>query len=453
MTSFDYDLFTIGAGSGGVRGTRIAAGLGAKAAVAEEYRAGGTCVIRGCVPKKLFVYGSRIGYDVEDARGFGWAIPKVEHDWAALIQAKDDEITRLEGLYRRGLDGAGAEFLDERAVLTGPNEIHLLKSDRKVTAKHILIAVGASPHLPPHVTGAEHAITSNEAFHLKKRPDHIVIVGAGYIALEFAGIFRGYGSEVTVVHYGPEILRGFDREGATHLHGELSKRGINFRMDTSVVGIRKENGKRQIGLSTGEVIEADQIMFATGRWPNTKDLGLEAAGVNVNAKGAIEVDAFSRTSVPHIFAVGDVTDRANLTPVAIREGQAVAETLFGGKQVTVDHSDIPTAVFTTPEFASVGLTEEQAHHAHQDVHIYTAKYRPMRATISRRDEQTWMKMIVDGPTNRVLGVHMVGADAGEIIQMAGIAVKMKATKANFDATIALHPSAAEEFVLMKTRTR
>ena len=451
MTSFDYDLFTIGAGSGGVRATRIAAGFGAKAAVAEEFRAGGTCVIRGCVPKKLMVYGSRIGFDIEDARGFGWSIPTVSHDWEALIRAKDDEITRLEGLYRKGLDGAGATIFDERAELVGPHEILLKASDRVVTAKHILLAVGASPHLPPEIPGIQHAITSNDIFNLRERPQHIVIVGGGYIALEFAAIMRGYGSEVTVVHYGPEILRGFDRESATHLHGELIKRGINFRMDTTVVGIQLDGHTRQIGLSTGEMLDAGQIMFATGRWPNTRGLGLEKAGVDTNAKGAINVDGFSRTSVPHIYAVGDVTDRTNLTPIAIREGHAFAETVFNNNPINVDHDDIPTAVFTTPEFASVGLTEEAARKAHTDVHIYKAKYRPMKATISHRDEQTFMKLIVDGATNRVVGVHMVGADAGEIIQMAGIAIKMKATKSDFDATVALHPSAAEEFVLMRTR--
>ncbi len=451
MTSFDYDLFTIGAGSGGVRASRIAAGFGAKVAVAEEYRAGGTCVIRGCVPKKLMVYGSRIGFDMEDARGFGWSHDHVSHDWPALIRAKDQEITRLEGLYRKGVEEAGGTIVDERVEFVGPHELRLMTSGRTVTAKTILVATGAAPHTPT-CPGAEYAITSNEAFHLKGRPQNIVIVGAGYIALEFACIFRGYGSDVTVVHYGPEILRGFDRECAAHVHAELAKRGITFRMDTSVVGIQLKDGQREIGLSTGEVLTADQIMFATGRWPNTRGLGLEHAGVTVNAKGAIPVDANGRTNVPHIYAVGDVTDRHNLTPVAIREGHAFAETVFNNNPIAVDHADIPTAIFTTPEYAVVGLTEEAARAAYGDVHIYKAKYRPMKATISHRDEQTFMKLIVDGATNRILGVHMVGADAGEIIQMAGIAVKMKATKADFDATIALHPSAAEEFVLMRTRS-
>ncbi|MFT3809124.1 MAG: glutathione-disulfide reductase [Micropepsaceae bacterium] len=452
MTTFDFDLFTIGAGSGGVRASRIAAGFGARVAVAEEYRAGGTCVIRGCVPKKLLVYGSRIGFDMEDARGFGWSHAESSHDWPALIRAKDDEIARLEGLYRKGVEGAGGTIIDDRAEFTGPHELRLVKSGRTVTAKTILIATGGAPHYPSNCPGAELAITSNEAFHLKDRPRHIVIVGAGYIALEFACIFRGYGSQVTVVHYGPEILRGFDRECATHLHGELMKRGIAFRMDASVADVQLKDGKRHVGLSTGEILEADQIMFATGRWPNTRGLGLEAAGVAVNAKGAIPVDPYGQTNVPHIYAVGDVTDRHNLTPVAIREGHAFAETVFNNNPIAVDHADIPTAIFTTPEYASVGLTEEAARRDHGEVHNYKAKYRPMKATISHRDEQTFMKLIVDGASNRVLGVHMVGADAGEIIQMAAIAVKMKATKADFDAAIALHPSAAEEFVLMRTRS-
>jgi glutathione reductase (NADPH) len=451
MTSFDYDLFTIGAGSGGVRASRIAAGFGAKVAVAEEYRAGGTCVIRGCVPKKLLVYGSRIGFDMEDARGFGWSHPDASHNWPKLIHAKDQEIARLEGLYRKGIEGAGGTILDDRAEFIGPHELRLTKSGRTVTAKTILIATGGAPHKPT-CPGSEYAITSNEAFHLKDRPQHIVIVGAGYIALEFACIFRGYGSEVTIVHYGPEILRGFDRECATHLHGELIKRGINFRMDASIVGIQLKDGRRAIGLSTGEMLDADEVMFATGRWPNTRGLGLEHAGVAVNPKGAIPVDPYGRTNVEHIYAVGDVTDRHNLTPVAIREGHAFAETVFNNNPSAVDHADIPTAIFTTPEYASVGLTEEAARHAHGDIHLYKAKYRPMKATISHRDEQTLMKLIVDAASNRVLGVHMVGADAGEIIQMAAIALKMKATKADFDAAIALHPSAAEEFVLMRTRS-
>jgi glutathione reductase (NADPH) len=450
MTAYDFDLFTIGAGSGGVRASRIAAGHGAKVAVAEEYRVGGTCVIRGCVPKKLIVYASRYGFDLEDSAGFGWDA-RGTHDWPRMRGAIASEVTRLEGLYRKGLDGAKAELIEDRAILEGPHTIRLVKSGRTVIARNILIATGAAPHLPDNVPGTEHALVSNDIFLLPERPGRIVIAGAGYIALEFAAMFAGLGSEVTIVHYAPEILRGFDRECAAHLHTEMAKRGVRFVMDTSIVGIRREGEAREVGLSNGAMIEADAVLFATGRWPNTRGLGLENAGIETDAKGAIPVDAFSRTRVPGIFAVGDVTNRANLTPVAIREGHAVADTLFGGKAVAVDHADIPTAIFTTPEFGSVGLTEEAARKSHE-IDIYRAKFRPMRATISGRDEQVLMKLIVDARTDRVLGLHMVGADAGEIVQMAGIAIKMKAAKADFDATLALHPSAAEEFVLMRTRS-
>ncbi len=450
--TYDFDLFTIGAGSGGVRAARIAAGYGAKVGIAEEYRTGGTCVIRGCVPKKLFVYGSRFGYDAEDARGFGWRESGLSHDWPTLIAAKDEEIARLEGLYRKGLDGAGATLFHERAVIAGPNAVRLVQSGRTVTARHILIAVGASPHLPHETPGAELAITSNEALDLKARPDHIVIVGAGYIALEFALLFRGYGSDVTVVHRGAEILRGFDRECATHLQGELARRGVRFAMERTVRSIALEDGKRRIALSDGETLLADQVMFATGRWPNTAGLGLETIGLALGAKGEIEVDERNRTAVADVYAVGDVTDRLNLTPIAIREGHALADMLFNDSPVIVDRSFTPTAVFTTPELASVGMTEEEARAALDDLHIYKAKYRPMKATISKREEQTLMKLLVDGRTDRVVGVHMVGADAGEIIQMAAVALKMRATKADFDRTVALHPSAAEEFVLMRTRS-
>ncbi len=451
MTTYDYDLFTIGAGSGGVRATRIAAGFGAKAAIAEEYRAGGTCVIRGCVPKKLMVYASRYGFDAEDAKGFGWHFGEATHDWVAMIAAKDQEIARLEGLYRKGLEGAGATIFDERAELVGPHDIRLMRSGRTVTAKHILIASGASPHVPD-LPGIELAISSNEIFHLQARPARIVIVGAGYIALEFATILQGLGSEVTVIHHGPEILRGFDKECATHLHGQMEKRGVRFIMNTSVLRIEAAGNQRNVQLSDGQRIICDQIMFATGRWPNTRALGLETAGVRTNLKGAVEVDAHSRTSAPHIYAVGDVTDRMNLTPVAIREGNAFAETVFNNNPTSVDLADIPTAIFTTPEFASVGFTEEEARKGFSDVHIYKAQFRPMRATLSGRDEQVLMKLIVGGESHRILGLHMVGADAGEIAQMAAIAIRMKATKADFDATVALHPSAAEEFVLMRSRT-
>lgn len=447
--NFDYDLFTIGAGSGGTRASRIAAGFGAKVAVAEEFRVGGTCVIRGCVPKKLMVYAGRFGADLEEARNFGWDIESYAHDWARLIANKDREIARLEGLYRKGLNGAGAEIIDERAQITGPHDIRLMKSGRTVTAKHILIATGAAPHKPEGVPGIEHAITSNEIFHLRQRPERIVIVGAGYIALEFASLLNGLGSEVTIVHYAPEILRGFDRELRHHLHRELAKSGIKFEMDTNLVGLRRDGAVLEAGLSTGKLIECDQLMLATGRWPNTLGLGLENAGVALDDKGAVIVDSHSRSSVPNIYAVGDVTNRVNLTPVAIREGHYFAETVFNNNPLAVDHTTIPTAVFTTPEVGTVGLTEEAARRSVGAVHIYKSQFRPMKYTLGTKETQMLFKLVVDAHTDRVLGCHIVGPDAAEIIQAVGIAVKMGATKRDFDATIALHPSAAEELVLMR----
>ena len=447
--NFDYDLFTIGAGSGGTRASRIAAGYGARVAVAEEYRVGGTCVIRGCVPKKLMVYAGRFAGDFEEARNFGWDIEAYAHDWSRLIANKDKEIARLEGLYRKGLMGAGAEIIDERAEVLGPHEIRLKKSGRTVTAKHILIATGAAPHVPEGVPGIEHAITSNEIFHLRQRPERIVIVGAGYIALEFASLLNSLGSEVTIVHYAPEILRGFDREVRHHLHAELAKAGIKFEMDANLVGLRRDGAVLEAGLSTGKLIECDQLMLATGRWPNTLGLGLENAGVALDGKGAVIVDSHSRSSVPSIYAVGDVTNRVNLTPVAIREGHYFAETVFNNNPLAVDHTNIPTAVFTTPEVGTVGLTEEAARHSVGAVHIYKSQFRPMKYTLGTKETKMLLKLVVDAHTDRVLGCHIVGPDAAEIIQTVGIAVKMGATKRDFDMTIALHPSAAEELVLMR----
>ncbi len=452
--SYDYDLFVIGAGSGGVRASRIAASYGAKVAVAEEYRVGGTCVIRGCVPKKLMVYAARYGDAIEEARGYGWRIEGATHDWTALIEAKDREIARLEGLYLKGLDGAGAEVIRDRAVLAGPHDIRLVRQERTVTAKNVLIATGAWPWMPRDVEGIQHAITSNEIFELTSRPDRVILVGAGYIALEFASMFRGLGSEVIVVHHRDSILRGFDEEAASHLRHELEKKGIRFVFNAKVRSIEKRApGDLRATLDTGERIEAGEVVFALGRHPNTAGLGLDKAGVAVSDKDAVIVDSYSRSSVSHIWAVGDVTHRIALTPVAIREGHAVADTIFGGKPTAVDHADIPTAVFTTPEVGTVGLSEEAARQAFGDVHIYSAKFRPMRQTLAGGDEQTLMKLVVDGHGGRVLGCHVVGPDAAEIVQGVAIAVKLRAKKADFDATIALHPSAAEELVLLRTRTR
>ena len=448
---FDYDLFVIGAGSGGVRAARISAGYGAKVAVAEEYRVGGTCVIRGCVPKKLMVYASRFADDFADAAGFGWTVGTPTFDWAKLIANKDKEIGRLEGAYGKTLGNANVEIIRSRAVLEGAHTIRLLADNRKVTAKTVLIATGAWPFVDKTVPGAGHMITSNEVFHLPKQPKRVVIVGGGYIAVEFAGVFHGLGSETTLLYRGEEILRGFDDDLRKALHTEYEKRGIRVRCKTSVARIEKTADGLAVQLTDGAVIAADAVMAATGRVPNTAKLGLETAGVVLDKHGAIAVDAASRTNVPAIYAVGDVTNRLNLTPVAIREGHAFADTLFGGKPIEVDHHNVPTAVFSTPEMGTVGLTEAAARKAHGEIDIYKASFRPMRHVLTGRDERMLMKLVVDAKSQRVLGVHILGPDAGEMAQLAGIAVKMGATKAQFDATMAVHPTAAEELVTMRTK--
>ncbi len=448
---YDYDLFVIGAGSGGVRAARISAGYGAKVAIAEEFRTGGTCVIRGCVPKKLLVYASRFADDFEDAAGYGWSIEKPSFNWAKLIANKDQEIARLEGLYVKALEGAGAQLLKTRAVVEGPHTVRLTAVNRNITAKHILIATGATPFVDHAIPGCQHAITSNEALHLAKQPKSIVIVGGGYIAVEFAGIFHGLGSEVTLLYRGDEILRGFDDDLRQALHTEYDRKGIKVRCGVTPTRVDKSGDGVTVTLSDGSVIAASAIMAATGRVPNTAGLGLEAAGVALDQHGAVAVDEYSMTAVPSIHAVGDVTNRLNLTPVAIREGHAFADSVFGGQPTKVDHSGVPTAVFTSPELGTVGLTEAQARKAHGDVHIYKTSFRPMRHTLSGRQERMLMKLIVDAKTDRVLGVHILGPDAGEMAQLAGIAVKMGATKAQFDATVAVHPTAAEELVTMRTK--
>jgi len=447
---FDYDLFVIGAGSGGVRAARIAGGYGAKVAVAEEYRVGGTCVIRGCVPKKLLVYASRFSDDFEDAKGFGWTVGKPSFDWKTLIANKDKEIDRLEGAYGRTLAGAKAEVLRTRAVLAGPNRVRLVAQDRVVTARHILIAAGATPFVDKSVPGCELAITSNEAFHLPEQPKRVIIVGGGYIAVEFAGIFHGLGSQVTLLYRGDEILRGFDEDLRTALHKEYSAKGIDVRVNASIARVEKAVAGLKVTLTDGGVIEADAVMGATGRVPNTAGLGLEAAGVALDKHGAVVVDGLSATNVPGIHAVGDVTNRLNLTPVAIREGHAYADTVFGAKPTRVDHTDVPTAVFSTPEIGTVGLSEADAR-KRGEVDIYKASFRSMKATLSGRTEKMLMKLVVEAATQKVLGVHILGPDAGEMAQLAGIAVKMGATKAQFDATMAVHPTAAEELVTMRTK--
>jgi glutathione reductase (NADPH) len=447
MADYDFDLFTIGAGSGGVRASRMAASFGAKVAVAEERYLGGTCVNVGCIPKKLLVYASEYGEGFADARGFGWEVGPARLDWKKLIENKDREIRRLNGVYRRLLTEAGATIVEERAALLDRHTVAI--GDRRLTARYILIATGSWPVLPK-VPGAEHAITSNEAFHLESRPERVILVGGGYIAVEFAGIFHGMGSRVTLVHRGPKVLRGFDEELRETLGREMARRGIELRLDSRIAAIEKAGGSPvRARLDNGDTIDADLIMYATGRAPNTRGLRLEQAGVRLNEKGAVVVDEYSRTSVDNIYAVGDCTDRIMLTPVAIAEGRAVAETLFNNRPMKVDYTGVPSAVFSQPNLGTVGLTEDQARKQFGDIAVYRSSFRPLRHTLSGRDETTFMKLVVDRGTDRVLGCHMIGPDAGEIIQGLAIALKCNATKAQFDATIGIHPTAAEEFVTMR----
>lgn len=448
--SFDVDLFVIGGGSGGVRAARIAATHGATVMLAEEYRMGGTCVIRGCVPKKLMVYASQFHEHFEDAAGFGWTVGPTRFDWPSFIAAKDREISRLEGIYGANLSKAGVEIVPQRATVAGPNSIRLADG-RTISARHILVATGGRPTTDEALPGRELAITSNEVFHLPEQPKRIVIAGGGYIAVEFAGVFAGLGSEVTLVYRGEKILRGFDEDLRDHLMAEYAKKGIRLVMGEVFTSLARTAGGIEVSFRNGHApIEADQVLMAIGRKPNTSGLGLEAAGVELGPDGQVIVNEESRTSVPSIHAVGDVTDRANLTPVAIREGHAFADTVFGGKPWVADHAIIPTAVFSEPEIGTVGLSEEQARLSGCTLDIYKATFRPMKHTISGRDTRMLMKLVVDGETDRVLGVHICGPDAGEMIQLAGIAVKMGATKADFDATMAVHPTAAEELVTMRT---
>ena len=447
----EVDLFVVGAGSGGVRAARIASGYGAKVMIAEEYRVGGTCVIRGCVPKKLLVYASRFADEFEDAVGYGWTVPQPSFDWATLIANKDREIARLEAAYTTNLERAKVAIVKSRAVLVDPHTVRLTATGETVRAKHILIATGGWPSMGKDIEGREHVISSNEAFELKELPRRILIQGGGYIAVEFAGIFNGLGSEVTLVYRRDNILRGFDDDVRNHLRAELEKRGIKIVTKAVVEGVEQVDHGLCVMLSDHENVVVDKVMFATGRRPNVAGIGLETAGVKVNDKGAIEVDEYSRTSVPHIYAVGDVTDRVALTPVAIREGHAFADTVFGGKPTRVDHHDVPTAVFSEPEVGVIGWTEAEACEQLDRVDIYKTSFRPMKATLAGRDTRTFMKLVVDGGSDRVVGCHIVGPDAGEMIQLIGIAVKMKATKADFDATMAVHPTAAEELVTMREK--
>jgi glutathione reductase (NADPH) len=444
--ALDYDLLVIGAGSGGVRAARMAATYGAKVAVIEEFRVGGTCVIRGCVPKKLYVYASRFADQFDLASSFGWQVD-ASFDWPTLVAAKEKEITRLESAYTANLEKPGVEIIRDRAVVTGPNSIKLLGSGKELSAERLLIATGAHPYLP-EIPGAEFGITSNEAFDLPTLPKTILIEGGGYIAVEFATIFAGLGVDTTLVYRGERILRGFDADMRAGLETGLIDRGVRLIYQTTVASLSKMGDAVHATLSDGVTAPFDAVMFATGRRANTNGLGLETAGVKLSEDGSIAVDAYSQSSVPSIYAVGDVTGRAQLTPVAIREGWYFAETVYNKKKLAVDHSVIPTAVFSEPEIGVVGLTEEEAA-THGDIDVYLARFRPMQNTLSTKTERMILKLITEKDEGRVLGVHILGPSAAEMIQLVGIAFGMGATKADFDRTIALHPTAAEELVTFK----
>ena len=447
--AYDYDLFVIGAGSGGVRASRIAAGYGARVGICEDYRVGGTCVIRGCVPKKLLVYGSKFAHEFEDAEAFGWTVPAPTHAWPTLRDNVNKEVDRLNAVYLRLLDGAGVKlhmgrgrFMDRHTIMVG---------EQTITAEKFLVATGGRPVVPP-IPGAEHAITSNEAFHMPTMPKRIAIVGAGYIAVEFAGIFNGLGSQVDLVLRRDRVLRGFDEECRTFVHDALKESGIKLRTEMQIGRIVKkgENGPYEVHTPLGGMFETDCVMYATGRAPSTQGIGLDKVGVQLDKAGAIAVDEWSKTTAENIWAVGDVTDRINLTPVALMEGHCFADTEFGKKPRKPDHRDVPSAVFCQPELANVGLTEEQAKLQLGELRVFTSAFKPMKATISGRHQRTFMKLIVEAATDKVVGIHMVGDDAAELVQGLAVAMKAGATKAHFDATVGIHPTAGEEFVTMRT---
>lgn len=452
MTNFDYDLFTIGAGSGGVRASRLASTYGARVGVAEEYRVGGTCVIRGCVPKKFFVYASEYGHSFNDAKGYGWSADNVSFDWQTLIANKDAEIDRLNGIYIRNLKNAGADIFQSRAVVKDEHTVHLEAEGRDVTAEKILIATGGSPWVDETVPGHEFGITSNEVFHLEKLPKHVVVAGGGYIAVEFACIFKGLGCDVCLVYRGEDILRYFDTDISVQVHSELKRQGIRVVTQSIFEKIEKLDGEnKRVHLSNGSHVDTDLIFWAVGRNPATGGLGLENAGVELNKKGAVIVDEYSKSSVDSIYAVGDVTDRVNLTPVAIREGAAFAETTYNNNPQKMDYTFIPKAVFSQPPVGSVGYAEHEARREFKNIDIYKTNFRAMKNMLTGSEERVMMKLVVDGDTDRVLGCHIVGADAAEMIQCVAIAVKAGCTKKQFDETVALHPTIAEELVTMKEK--
>ncbi len=452
MASYDYDLFVIGAGSGGVRAARIAAMAGAKVAVAEEFRVGGTCVVRGCVPKKLMVYGSEYARMFQDAKGYGWTVEWARFDWPTLRDNVAREVDRLSGIYLRNLNNAGVEVVHDRAELVGANTVRLVKDGRSVTAKHILIATGGRPWRPADLKGVDHTITSDDAFALAELPKHVVIAGGGFIAVEFAAIFKGLGADVCLVYRGETVLNGFDDDIRIHVHSGLKEAGVSVVTGTMFQEvIAGDDGRKTAVLANGMRIETDLVMMAVGREPHTKGLGLSAAGVDVGARGAVKVNAYSQTNVPSIYAVGDVTDRVNLTPVAIREGHAFADTVFNNRPTAFDHADVPSAVFTKPQVGVVGLTEAEARKRYGKVDIYKTLFRPMKHILADNQGRMLMKLVVEAATERVLGVHIAGPDAAEMIQLAAIAVKAGLTKPQWDATCALHPTAAEELVTLREK--
>jgi glutathione reductase (NADPH) len=449
--SFDFDLFVIGGGSGGVRAARVAAETGARVMLAEADRMGGTCVIRGCVPKKLMVFASGYANAAREAADYGWQIEMGGLDWPRFHARLTGELTRLEGIYTANLNRAGVQIVPERARLADAHTVELA-SGRRVTARHILIATGGRPFKPDMTPGIEHAIVSDDVFHLTEVPKRLLIVGGGYIACEFGCIFKGLGSQITQFYRGAQILRGFDDECRGHLAELIRGRGIDLRVGTDVQWIERQVDGLRVKATDGMEATFDQVLYATGRKPNTTGLGLEDAGVKLGRWGEVVVDRFSQTSVPSIYAVGDVTDRVNLTPVAIREAAAFVETVFRANPTPVDHATIPSAVFTQPEYGAVGLTEEEAR-AQEEIEVYCAAFRPMQGAFIGREERVLFKLIVSRATRRVLGCHIIAPGAGEMIQLAGIAVKMGATKEDFDRTVAVHPTMAEEMVLMKTPVR
>jgi glutathione reductase (NADPH) len=448
---YDYDLFVIGAGSGGVRAARIASLAGAKVAVAEEYRIGGTCVIRGCVPKKFLVYGAEFSQMIADAPGYGWTIGSATFDWPTLRDNVQKEVTRLSGIYTSNLAKAGVTAFEERAEVVDAHTVRLKKSGSEMTAERILIATGGRPYLPEGLPGLELGISSNEAFLLPQLPARTLIVGGGYVALEFANIFHGLGSKVRILHRGDKLLRGFDDDLRAHMHIEVERGGTQLTMKATLTKLEKAGGAVRATLSTGEIVETDVVLFAVGRDPNTQGLGLERAGVKLDDAGAVIVNEFSQSNVESIYAIGDVTNRMNLTPVAIRDGHAFANTVYNNMPTAIDHSAVPSAVFGRPPIGSVGLSESDARHSFDSVDIYRTSFRPMRNVIAGNQERTLMKIVVDGKSGKLLGVHIAGEDAPEMIQLAAVAVKAGLTKQQLDSTMALHPTAAEELVLMREK--